>query len=243
MSLAVTGPFSISTNACSSSLAAGGSCTAGIVFQPTAASTATGNLTVSSNMVSAPAAVPLTGTGFDFNVLPSGSTNVTVSSGQQAYYKLILSPVGAGGTFTFQCGTLPANALCLFNPATTTVTLGVQGNVEVQIYTSTAGLTAHAQAQPLGNRSWPLACAFLLLPVVFRRGRRMLLLLALAVCLGSGLTSCTASFGGTNKSSPGTGTSTGPGGPGGTAAGTYSIPVTVTSTGISHSVTLTLTVD
>jgi hypothetical protein len=235
--LAIAGPFSIGTNNCTGSLAAGDKCTAGILFQPSTTGTATGSLTVSSSMVSAPATVILSGTGFDFSVQPSGSTSVTVSSGQQAYYRLILSPIGAGGTFSFQCGTLPANALCLFNPATTTVSLGVQGNVEVQIYTNASGLAAQNEPQSPGS-SWLVACAIFLLPLALRRSRKLLLLVAFAAFLGCGPTSCTASIGGTTK-----GISTGQSSTKGASAGTYTIPVTVTSAGVSHSVTLSLTVD
>ena len=241
VALAVAGPFSISANNCASSLAPGARCTAGILFQPTTTGAATGTLTVSANGSSSTTQVVLSGTGFDFRVQPSGSTSVTVSSGQQAYYKLLLSPIGAGGTFSFQCGTLPANALCFFNPTTTTVALGVQGDAEVQIYTNSSGLTAQNQPRELLGRPWPLACAFLLLPLAFRHGRQLFLLVTLAVVLGSGLTSCTASIGGTSKGA--SGGSTGQSSSSGAAAGTYSIPVTVTSAGVSHSVTLTLTVD
>jgi hypothetical protein len=237
VAFAIAGPFSIGTNNCTGSLAPGGKCTVGILFQPFTTGAATGSLTVNSSLVSTPATTILSGTGFDFSVQPSGSTSVTVSSGQQAYYRLILSPIGAGGTFSFQCGTLPANAFCLFNPATTTVSLGVQGNVEVLIYTSASGATAQNEPQS-PERSWLFACAIFLLPLALRRGRKLLLLVALAVFLGSGLTSCTASIGGTTK-----GVTTVQSGTTGASAGTYTIPVTVTSTGVSHSVTLSLTVD
>src|SRR4029077_6381584 len=48
---------------CSSSLAAGASCTMGIKFTPTATGTRTGTLTVNDNASSAPQVVDLAGTG------------------------------------------------------------------------------------------------------------------------------------------------------------------------------------
>jgi hypothetical protein len=58
---------------------------------------------------------------------------------------------------------------------------------------------------------------------------------ALLAVLAGGVTSCTASSGGSGGISRT--------GSGITPAGTYSVPVTVQSNGVSHRTTLTLTVD
>ena len=185
-------------NTCTGSLGAGASCTAAIVFAPTSSGSATGTLTVSSAVVTQPATVALSGTGFDFTVAASGPTSQTVTSGQQADYKLVITPNGAAGAFTFQCGTLPANSLCIFNPTSETLSAGVQGNVEVEIYTGNSGLTA--RAEPLTpSRAWPLACAILLLPLVFWRRRGIFLLALLAVVFSVGITSCTGAIGGGSR--------------------------------------------
>jgi uncharacterized membrane protein YgcG len=146
---------------------------------------------------------------------------------------LAITPLnGSGGTFTFACGTLPANALCLFNPATETLN-GATGNVVVGISTTAAtGLLI----DPAVWRILPLACGLVLLPFGWRRRRKALLLVALLSILVGGVSSCASSGGGSGGSG-------GQGGSGGTPAGTYSIPVTAASAGVQHSVTLTLTVD
>src|SRR5271165_4774453 len=140
LALSAASPFSLTQNTCPSSLAAGASCTAGVIFQPATYGTFTDALTVSSTSVAEPVAVALSGMGFDFTVAASGSTSVTVASGQTASYALSIAPLwissaqfSPGGTFAFQCGTLPANAQCLFNPNSETLNAGVTGNVTLQI--------------------------------------------------------------------------------------------------------------
>jgi uncharacterized membrane protein YgcG len=170
----------------------------------------------------------------DFTLAVSGSSSQTVAAGLTANYTLTITPLnGSGGTFTFACGTLPANALCLFNPATETLN-GITGTVTVEI--STGKATAELRNPAMG-RILPLVCGLVLLPLGWKRRRKALLLAALLSILAGGVSSCTSSGGGTGGGSGGNG------GSGGTPAGTYSIPVTAASNGIQHSVTLTLTVD
>jgi hypothetical protein len=211
-------------------------------------------LTVSSSAVGTPATVALSGIGFDFTLTFSGPTSQTVTSGQQASYTLVISPVGSGGTFSFACGTLPSNALCLFNPTSETLSAGVEGNVAVEISTGSGsmvrlekpevakpGLDKTGPGRPTFRRALPLACGLLLLPLAVCRRRRILLLVALLAIMTGGITSCLSA--GISKSSGGSGGSGGQGGGSGTPAGTYTIPVTVSSNGITQQVDVTLTVD
>ena len=239
LSLAANAPFSIAQNTCTGSLAAGANCTASVVFQPSSGGASSGALTVSSSAVATPATVALSGTGFDFTVGITGPVSQTVASGQQARYTVVISPAGSGGTFNFTCGTLPTNALCLFNPSTETVSAGVQGNVEVQISTgngSTARLERSSPNQTGFWRALPLICGLLALPLAVSRRRKLWLLVVLLVVIAGGVSSCTSSGGGTG----GTG---GQGDGSKTPPGTYTIPVNVTSMGITHQVSVTLTVD
>jgi hypothetical protein len=240
LTLTTAAPFSLTQNTCTSSLAAGASCTVGVLFTPTASGTATGTLDIASASVPTPVSVALSGTGavpFAFTVTASGATSQTVASGKTASYTLVITPLnGSQGTFTFQCGALPTNALCLFNPATETLGAGVTGNVTVQISTGQSGSSAHV-TEPAGWRVVPLLCGLLLLPLGWRRRRSYLLLAALLAILAGGASSCTGSGGGV---------SAGPGGSSGSGAtptGTYTIPITVTSNSVQRSITVTLVVD
>jgi hypothetical protein len=232
--LAVTAGFQLVNNTCPTALAPGLSCTAGVEFAPATAGPQTGTLTVTSSAVAAGASVPLSGMGLDFTLAVLGSASKTVAGGQTASYTLTITPLnGSGGTFTFACGALPANALCLFNPTTETLS-GITGNVTVEIS------TGKASAQLMGPAVWrvlPLACGLVLLPLGWRRRRKALLLVALLSILAGGISSCTSSGGGSGGGSGGSS------GSGPTPAGTYSIPVTAASGNVEHSVTLTLTVD
>jgi hypothetical protein len=240
LTLSVASPFSLTQDTCSGEiLAAGANCTVGVVFTPTASGAATGTLTIASESVLTPATVALSGTGevpFDFTVTVSGSSTQTVASGQTASYSLSIAPVqlSPGGTFTFQCGTLPAYALCLFNPATETVNAGATGTVAVQIST---GQSSSARSTGLdGWRVLPLACGLVLLPPAWRRRRKALLVAALLAIMVGGVSSCAGSGGGTGGSGGLTGIDV-------TPPGTYPISVTVTAGAVQKSVALTLTVD
>ena len=268
ISLAAPAPFSISQNTCTGSLAAGANCTVSVVFQPSVGGPASGVLTVNSSAIAAPVTVALSGTGFDFSVSITGSATQSVASGQTASYSIQICGTGgcaqnptlpAGGTFTFQCGTLPTNALCTFNPATETLSSGAEGNVLIGISTGNAatgflenpnsatpnlarfGAGKSSSAKTAGprpdlRRVLPLACGLLLIPLAFRKRSKMFLLMVLAAIFTCGVSSCVSSSGGTG----GTG---GKLGGSNTPPGTYTIPISVTSTGITRSVNVTLTVD
>ncbi len=236
VALTAGAPFNVTQNTCTGSLAAGANCTASIVFQPSAGGSASGALTVSSSAVAAPATVALSGTGFAFAVSVSGVASQTVARGQQANYTLVISPSGSSGAFSFSCGTLPANALCLFNP--TTRIADRRGAREMWRWRYQRATVRQARNErPALWHAFPLGCGLLLLPLAVRRRRRIFLLFFLAAILVGSVTSCTSSSGGAG------GGSSGQSGGSGTPAGTYTIPVNVTSLGITRSVNLTLTVD
>ncbi len=237
LTLAVNAPFILTQNNCSGSLAAGANCTAAVMFQPTTSGSATGALTVTSAAISAPVTVALSGMGFDFTAAVSGSTTMTVAAGQTADYTVTINPAnGAGGAFTYACGTLPANAACVFNPTSTTVSAGATGNVTVQITTGKSG--SASMVNPAGWQMLPLACGLLLLPFALVRRRKALLLVLLLGMIAGALSGCTGLASGTGGGGGG-----GSGNGSATPPGTYTVPVTFTSTGISHAVNLTLTVD
>jgi hypothetical protein len=237
LALTVPAGFQLVSNTCAANLGPGLSCSAGVEFAPSIAGVLAGNFTVTSSSATG-VLVPLQGTGFDFTVAVSGSNTQTVAGGQVASYTLVLAPLGSGsGTFALACGSLPADALCVFSPPGETLNSGAVGNVLVDVSTgSTSGSVRHKA--PGGWGVVPLVCGLLLLPLGWRDRRRMMRaveLVALLAFLVGGVVSCTVSGGG-GGTGPGSGDDQ-------TPAGTYSIPVTVTSMGVSHSVPVTLVVD
>ncbi len=234
LALSVSSGFQVQSTTCGTSLGAGASCTAGITFAPTAAGAATGTLTVTSSALASSMQTALGGTGFDFSV-GTGSAGQSVASGQTATFSLTLTPLGGvGATFIYNCGTLPANTYCSFNPASTTVAAGNSGSVTVSV------VTGHAVAAVRAPESFgwgrPLALAgLLLMPWAWRRRQRMLLGLALFMALTGGATGCVASGGGGSSGGGTSGSNT--------PAGTYTITVTASSNGVSHTGNFALTVD
>jgi hypothetical protein len=237
LALNVSSNFQLASTTCMSSLAVEATCTAGVTFNPGTAGQQTGNLTLTSSAMATPAQAGLSGMGFDFTSALSGSSSQTVSSGQTAPFTFVLTTMsGSSGTFTFACGTLPANAACSFNPASEMVVASSPGSVTVEVATGGTATSAHNA----GPSSWCLAPAFaglILLPLAWRRRRKILMIAGLFGFLVGGASSCTGSGGGSG------GTVTGGQGKLNTPPGTYSIPVSVSSNGLVHKVTLTLTVD
>jgi hypothetical protein len=151
-SLAVTAGFRLVSTTCASTLAAGASCTAIVEFAPTSPGAQSGSLIVTSSALTTGSFVPLSGMGFDFGLVPSGSSSQAVANGQTAYYMLLITPLnGSHGVFTFQCGSLPPYSACTFNPTSEGVPANTAGNVVVEIATGLTTTTANSSL-PL---AWP----------------------------------------------------------------------------------------
>jgi len=236
LTLKVTAGFRLVSSTCPATLAPGASCTAVVAFAPVSAGAQNGSLNVASSALPAGSVLALSGMGFDFTLASSGSATQTISSGQIAYYTLLINPLnGSQGVFTFQCGTLPSSTSCAFNPTSETVVANTTGNEAVEIATGITQTTGRS-SRPLAWPVLPLACGLVLLPFALARRRRALLLIALLAILTGGVSSCSHSSGGSSTVTTTTGT-------GITTPATYSIPVTATSNGVSHQITLTLIVD
>jgi hypothetical protein len=236
LALAVTAGFKLVSTSCTSTLAAGASCTAVVEFAPTSAGAQSGSLIVTSSALPTGSFVPLSGMGFDFGLVPSGSSSQAVANGQTAFYTLLVTPLnGSHGVFTFQCGSLPPDSACTFNPASEGIPANTTGNEVVEIAT---GLTTASvsSSPPLAWPALPLACGLALIPFARMRRRKALLLVALLAIFAVGVSSCTSSGVISGGSVPGAGSGT-------TSPGTYPVVVTATSNGVPHQITLTLTVD
>jgi len=83
-SVSVSGPFA-QTNTCGSSIAAGGSCTVSVRYEPTATGNATGTLSVASSATGSPLTVPLSGTGTSTTTDLALNQPVTASGYTQTY--------------------------------------------------------------------------------------------------------------------------------------------------------------
>jgi hypothetical protein len=120
------------SNGCTSSLAVGINCTISVFFDPSAAGSRTGTLTITDNAPGSPPTIPLSGSGMDF-AMSSSTTSDTVSAGQTANYSLTLAPEGGlNQTVNLTCSGAPSYSTCttpnsvtLNGTAPTTVTVSV----------------------------------------------------------------------------------------------------------------------
>ena len=115
--IAASGPFAVASNTCSTSVAAGASCTVGVTFSPTAVGSATGTLTFNDRAITSPQTVSLSGTGsapvtlsvtslsFSTTVAGSTSTAKTVTLTNKQAVALSNLTVTASGPFAVASNT------------------------------------------------------------------------------------------------------------------------------------------
>jgi hypothetical protein len=233
--------FQLASTSCTATLSIGASCTVQVASAPVSAGQQTGNLTVASPALAATIQASLSGMGFDFSLQLNGQSSQTISSGQTATYTLNLATMsGSSGTFTFSCGSLPANASCTFNPPSEALAANATGSVTVKITTGNSSTSAHNAAPPTGptpGRECLLAMGLLLLPFAFSRIRRGASMFTVFLICSFALAACAGAGGGGSATPPSSSAN------GNTPPGTYSIDITATSNGLSHKKTITLTVD
>jgi hypothetical protein len=234
-----SGPFA-ETNNCGGFVAVGASCAVGVTFSPIDAGSGSGTLTLTDN--AGTQTVPLSGSGMDFAVT-SSTTTQTVSAGQTAKYSLTFAPQGGfNQTVNLTCTRAPSESTCTLTPST--VALNGTASTTVAVAVST---TAPSLAPPqgrflppgmkgLGRVFW--LCALLWLASVAAlataRKRRAACLLCASLLLVVLWSACGGGTTARPPSSPGT------------LAGTYSVDVTATDAAVStltHTIQLTLTVN
>ena len=170
------GVFSVTSTTCTTSLAAGATCTYVVSFAPTAAGAQSATFTVTDDAGTQTSALTGTGTSTgtppatDFSVTATPSTQ-TVTGGNSATYTVSVASTSAGA-FTqpvaLTATGLPPGATVTFSPAM--VTPGSAG--------ATVTMTVHTTALAAANRvtAWPfgapvVAAAVLALPMRVRRRR------------------------------------------------------------------------
>ena len=240
-----SGPFA-ETNTCPASLAGGASCTISVTFAPLSAGSQSGTITVTDNAANSPQTIALSGTGMDFT-LSSSTTSQTVSAGQTANYSLTLSPAdGFSQTVNLTCTGAPTLATCTLTPNSAALSGTASATVAVAV-TTTAPTTAML-APPAGRFPPPSFSGFgkllwlygllglaTLATLAAARKRRAAYLLGACLLLATLWSAC---GGGSSTPAP----KTVPG----TPAGTYTVVVTgagASTSTLTHTINLTLTVN
>ena len=237
--------FGVSANTCGTTAAngtlqAGASCTVQVTFKPALAGALMGTLQINFTNGGGQTGLALAGIGFDFRFTVVGSSTGTVVQGQTANYTMAVTPLGGtSGGVTFACGKLPANALCIFNPAQLGG-LKATGNVQLGIGTGAPQVAAIQRGLSWGERVLAVG-AVLILPLGWWRRRyagrdrmsRLLLMGGLLIAVVSSASSCASAGGSGGELHPS----------GGTPTGSYTVTVTASSAGVTHSLPVTLVVN
>lgn len=227
--ISVTGPFNVNDDCLSAEIAAGQACTLNIYFTPLAGGSATGTITINDNAFPTQQAIALSGTGADFAISLSPTSN-TAAAGASANYSISVIPAGGfSGTIALGCGGLKSGISCTFAPGSVTVSGSTAATSALTVSTTAASqIPPGAIAKPFGGvaprSSWFWALLLVgLVPAVFRKRKELKLASVAAVILLFGALAMPAC--GNSKS-----TSTG------TTLGTYSLVVTGTTPAGSQNV-------
>jgi hypothetical protein len=250
-SITTTGAFAASNN-CGTSLAIGATCAINVVFTPTAAGAATGQLQVVTSASSTPLTSALTGTGTiapDFTLTDAAgktTTSVVLAAGVSGSVSVVFTPNSTfTGTVTMACaiasGSAPSGVTCTVPAPFALAASAVSQNVNFT--TTPRVITPSGLSLATGNRSrWmltlTLAMAGLLMLFASRGHRSGRLTVRGAGLFTLLLAFCLPAVGCNNNNSSGTSTSFT-----GTPAGTYNYTVTATSGAIVHAETVALTVN
>ena len=232
----LTGDYA-QTNTCPATLAANASCAINATFTPTASGNRNGTLTISDNAQGSPQVVTLAGTGGDFS-LATSPTSDTLKAGTAAKYELTVSPVASAFTniVKLSCSGTPALSACSISP--NAVTPNSSTATAVLTITTTASVARAAYLRSSHERMvyaiWmPLQGIGLFGMILAGAGARSrkLRVFCPSLLIGMALLFLVGCAGGTGIARQT-----------GTTPGTYTITVTGTSGNLKHSIPVILVV-
>jgi uncharacterized repeat protein (TIGR03803 family) len=234
------GDFAITSDGCSGhTLApATGTCTVAVTYTPSILGGETASLTFADTAFGNPQTVPLSGTGQDFS-LTATTTSQTVSRGNDANFPFFINPLGGfTGTVTLTCAGAPANSTCTPDPSSVAPINGGYATSTAVVLTSGSGEVIPQPPGPspqLPVALWIILTGLAATSLLARFGAkpasiRLLAPLALLITLPF-----TASCGSLGAGHPGYHMPP-------TPTGTYTLTISGTSGGLTHTLNLTLTV-
>jgi hypothetical protein len=143
LALTVTAGFALTQNTCTASLAAGATCTVGVIFEPTATGAVTGALNVASITIASQANVTLSGSGAEadaIQVTPAAIAFATTGAGQTSSATTVtVTNTGIVTTPSNLALAVPAGFLLVNNTCAASLGPGISCTAGVEFAPTVAG--------------------------------------------------------------------------------------------------------
>ena len=148
-SLILQGAFSETNDCTAAPLASGASCTITVTFTPLQGGVTPGFIQVNDNTSPVGQVISLGGTGADFS-LSSSPTSNTVSAGASATYTINTTSIGGfSQAVSLTCASLPPGVSCSFSPASVTPGASGSATASVTVATTAGGFAPPTRWGPL----------------------------------------------------------------------------------------------
>ncbi len=143
-SLGLQGAFSETNDCTAAPLAPGASCTITVTFTPLQGGVTPGYIQVNDNTGPIGEVITLSGTGADF-LLSSSPTSNTVSAGASATFTITATSIGGfNQAVTLACSAAPPGVSCSFSPASVTPGASGSATATVTVATTAAGFVPYS---------------------------------------------------------------------------------------------------
>jgi Abnormal spindle-like microcephaly-assoc'd, ASPM-SPD-2-Hydin len=169
LSITAQGVFGDTNNCTTAPIAPGANCTISVTFTPTQGGVTPGFIQVNDNAGPAGQVISLSGTGADFS-LSSSPTSNTVSAGGSASYTVTVTPSGGfNQAVSLACSAPPPGVSCSFSPGSVTPNGSSAVTSTVTVATTASGFalpTEWKPESPAGRRGVRILCWCLLADLI-----------------------------------------------------------------------------
>lgn len=149
LSITAQGVFADTNNCTTTPIAPGGTCTISVTFTPTQGGVTPGFLQINDNTGPIGEVISLSGTGADFSLSVSPTSN-TVSGGGSASYTVTVTPTGGfSQAVSLACGAPPTGVSCSFSPGSVTPSGSTPATSTITVATTGSGFALPKRQKPV----------------------------------------------------------------------------------------------